>query len=344
MGKFMSKITFLCELPPPFGGVTVKNQVLLKKVLPSDREYSIIDFCAFKRNKLSLFAIIAKMLVAFVRKDTIIYGFGSYSRLTAALSVQKLIGGKKSLSKTIYIVMGGSLYSYIRNHSKKLRMFKALKANLVESPKMKEDCFKVGLNNTCLYPNVRSIDGSVGPTEHGDTLRCVFFSKVCVEKGMRYISSEFENLKDCQISLDIYGHIAPNYESELEALVKKFTNISYKGVFDSVNHNVYKLLNSYDVLLLPTRWMEEGIPGILIEAKMSGITSVVSDFNYNKEVINNGRDGIILDDLETGTLSGTLRELYADRGLLKTLKQGSFESKDKYAAEAYADFFGELLM
>lgn len=340
----MSKITFLCELPPPFGGVTVKNQVLLKKVLPPNYNYNVIDFCAVKRNKLFITAIIPRMLLAFARKDIIIYGFGSYSRLFSTLSVQKLIGGKKSLSKTINVVMGGNCYSYVKNSSKRLRLLKMLRENLVETSKIKDDFLSIGLNNTCVYPNVRPSDRAVEPAEHGDILRCVFFSKVCVEKGMRYISSEFENLKGCQVILDIYGHIAPNFEGELEALVKSHNNISYKGVFDSVNHNVYKLLNGYDVLLLPTSWIGEGIPGILIEAKMSGITCVVSDFNYNKEVINNDRDGIVLNDLQAGTLSKVLRELSTNKGLLKALKQGSFESKDKYAAEVYTDFFDALLM
>ena len=93
----MERVTFLCELPPPFGGVTVKNQLILDAVVRSSDAVQVVDFCEIKRNPIKAISVFARMVSAFIRKDTIVYGFGSHSRLKQALTLQKSIGGKGSL-------------------------------------------------------------------------------------------------------------------------------------------------------------------------------------------------------------------------------------------------------
>ena len=329
----MERVTFLCELPPPFGGVTVKNQMILDTVVSSSDAVQIIDFCDIKRNPLKAISVFVRMVSAFARKDAIVYGFGSHSRLKQALTLQKSIGGKGSLSKTVNVIMGGRFQEYVKADSKLKSLLSSIKLNLVETNGMQEAFKTLGLQYTDVFPNARLADRSRIPVTHDSKLRCVFFSKICVDKGVDYILSEFEDVEG--ITLDFYGHIDAGIKDRFESFISTHSNVTYKGVFDAVKNDVYEELSKYDVLLLPTKWKGEGIPGILVESKMAGITAIVSKMNYNGEIVVDGVEGIVLDNLEKGALRKSIEFLTVDKERLMTLKEGAYNSRSRYAMESY---------
>ena len=72
---------------------------------------------------------------------------------------------------------------------------------------------------------------------------------------------------------------------------KNFSNnISYKGIIDS-NKSVDTLKN-YDIMLFPTKFKTEGIPGTIIDAYASGLTVVSSIWDNYNEIIDDGITGI----------------------------------------------------
>lgn len=329
----MERVTFLCELPPPFGGVTVKNQLILDAVVRSSDAVQVVDFCEIKRNPIKAISVFARMVSAFIRKDTIVYGFGSHSRLKQALTLQKSIGGKGSLGKTVNVIMGGRFQEYVKADSKLKSLLASIKLNLVETKGMQEAFETLGVQSTEIFPNARSADKSRIPVAHDSVLRCVFFSKICEDKGVDYILSEFEDAEG--ITLDFYGHVDSGIKDRFESFISTHSYASYQGVFDAAKNNVYAELSKYDVLLLPTKWKGEGVPGILVEAKMAGITSIVSDMNYNAEIVIDGVEGIVLNNLEKGSLQNAARFLATDKGRLMALKEGAYQSRSRYAMETY---------
>lgn len=100
---------------------------------------------------------------------------------------------------------------------------------------------------------------------------------------------------------------------------------------------MYTLLNLYDVLLLPTRWKAEGDPGILVEAKMAGLPAIVSNVNYNAEIVEDGVSGIVLRHLDTETLVLAIQAIDRDRDWLTLLKKGALQSAESYIADRYVD-------
>ena len=88
-----------------------------------------------------------------------------------------------------------------------------------------------------------------------------------------------------QVLFHFYGEIKKDYEQDFYAAVREVGNVVYHGVFSGSADAVYQELGQYDVLLLPTRWKAEGLPGILVEAKISGLPAVVSDHNFNREIV-----------------------------------------------------------
>lgn len=331
----MKRVTFLCELPPPFGGVTVKNQLILDTVVRSSDAVQLVDFCEIKRNPIKVASVFFKMVNAFARKDSIVYGFGSNLRLRHALTLQKLIGGKESLSKTVNVIMGGRFQEYVNADSKLKNLLSAIKLNLVETKGMQEAFKKIGLQRTAVFPNARLADKSRIPVSHDSALRCVFFSKICEDKGVDYILSEFENVEG--VTVDFYGHIAGEIKDRFESFINTHSYANYKGVFDVAKNDVYAELSQYDILLLPTKWKGEGVPGILVESKMAGITAIVSDMNYNAEIVNDGVEGIVLNNLEKGSLYNAVMLLSDNRDKLMTLKVGAYQSRSRYAMESYIE-------
>lgn len=339
----MAKAAFLCELPPPYGGVTVKNQLILDAVVKTTDSVKIIDFCEIKRNPIKILPVFVKMLQAFSSKDNkIVYGFGSHKRLKLALRIQKLLGGKASLSKTVNIVMGGRFQEFIQADRKLLELLSAVELHLVETERMRNEFVLLGLKNTSVFPNARRSIGAKEPTVPGGPLKLVFFSRIIEDKGVDYILSELAGVDG--ITVDFYGPIDSGIKAAFDQFIAKYSYAHYRGVFDAAKDDVYAELNQYDVLLLPTKHKTEGVPGILVEAKMAGITAIVSDLSHNAEIVADNSEGIVINDLEKGTLLAAIKSLENNRDRLTDLKQGAYRSRYRYAMETYIPqmrgFFG----
>ena len=64
-----------------------------------------------------------------------------------------------------------------------------------------------------------------------------------------------------------YGPIESKFDGVFKRTVSELENVHYMGIFKGSDEEKYKELRKYDVLLLPTRWKNEGVPGILVGAQ-----------------------------------------------------------------------------
>ena len=129
--------------------------------------------------------------------------------------------------------------------------------------------------------------------------------------------------------MDFYGEIDLNYVAKFNSFLETHPNIRYHGVYDATNGTVYQELNQYDILLFPSKWIGEGVPGILVESKMAGITAIVSDWNFNSEIVRDGDEGVILKT----NLPDTINSICLNQ--IEDLKKGSFESRKRYCTSTY---------
>lgn len=336
----MNKPIFICELPPPFGGVTVKNQLLINNIFKPD-EIEVLDLFDCKRNLLNIPKVFAKLLSSFISGRTIIYGFGSYKRLIAAVKLQKVFGGKTSLNNTVNIVMGGMFHNFIKDKLDFIKSLSKMKMHFVETEGMKKGLIDQGVKNVQVFPNAKSIKGSVEPQNRLENqLKCVYFSQISTKKGVAEIIKSYSLLNKEQrnnIHIDFYGHILDEIKADFEKFVTINKNINYFGVFDSTNNNVYDKLSEYDVLLFPTLWENEGVPGILVEAKIAGIAPIVSDRNFNAEIVRDKIEGLVLHSKYHDELKNALLILLEDKNILYALKEGSYASRKRFAIETYYD-------
>ena len=335
------KIVFVCELPPPFGGVTVKNKLLLDYIL-NGYDTEVIDMYDCKRSIFNILPISLKLFKVYRSDAVIIYGLGSGRRLETANWLQYFIGGKKSLSKSLIIVMGGWLPRYLKGKQRYIRLLNSMRALLIETEGMKSKVTDLGVSNVDIFPNAKSSAGSTAPKSNKSSIvKCLFFSKICEGKGIRDLISMYELMSEEErraFEFDFYGHIDRDIKNDFESFVAKYDNVHYYGVFDATKGELYSFLNGFDILLFPTRFDREGVPGILVESKMSGIVPIVSNLSHNAEIVRDGEEGIVVSaDALAENMKAALLRLTADRELLYRFKIGSFASRDRYSLENYRE-------
>ena len=96
--------------------------------------------------------------------------------------------------------------------------------------------------------------------------------------------------------VDFYGPFEAEYEFLFKDEISTISNISYKGFLDLRNQKNYDILAKYDAMLFPTYWHGEGFPGIIIDAFVSGLPVIATDWSLNAEIIEDGKTGVILKD------------------------------------------------
>lgn len=327
-------IYYIGSFPPEYGGVTIKNKNLYE-ALEDQIDLRRIDMNLIKRkNVRAFFRLLWAM--AFGKQYLIgLAGQKNRRNFTKLMYFCK----RKAMSRSVLVVMAGVVEDMIQAGPVFLRMLKVYRRIYVEFPGMAEKLAAAGLGNVAVYPNGRprpkeSLSVSVGD----GPLRCVFFSKIQPEKGVDRILQAAKQLPDVQFHF--YGPVEQGYQQCFRDAVAAQDNVFDHGTFTGTSEEVYRELGMYDVLLLPTRCKTEGLPGVLIEAKVAGLASVVTDLNYNREVVTDGVDGIVLQADTAEALCNAIRALDEDRSALHAMKRASRTAAERYFIDVCA---GQIL-
>lgn len=327
---------YIGELPPPYGGVAVKNSFLLNKVYCN--ETNMIDLVECKRRPIMIPYIFARVVHNVVFSQNIIIGVGTIFRIKCLLILIWLILGNSGTSKVTIIVMGGMIHTQTEKDSFLLKMLGLCRTVWVQTQEMKNSLERQGLKNTKYCPTCKDISNSIPPQmpEKG-IIKLVFFSRICRDKGIETIIEAVRIIKklDIEFTLDFYGEIEKDIDTVFRRFICQNDNIQYHGVFDGTDSSVYRELNKYDVIILPTRWKGEGIPNALIEAKMAGITAIVSDWKYNSEIVKDKKEGFLLSEPMSESLAERIDYLFHNNDILFRSKKAAFDSRLRYSIDSY---------
>lgn len=166
-------------------------------------------------------------------------------------------------------------------------------------------------------------------------LKCVFFSLIQKQKGVDLILEASTVSKN--VEFVFYGPIDPSYTEEFCTTIKRLPNVQYKGVFKGSSPEVYWELAKYDVLLFPTKWETEGVPGILVEGKIAGLAEIVSKKSYNAELVQDGINGIVLSQNDEEQLTKAIGLLDKDREYLREIRFQSKKSAERFYVDNYIE-------
>ena len=201
------------------------------------------------------------------------------------------IVGKLTKCKMHYAVIGGWLPALLEC---KERLAKAL-ANFayiyVETNTMKNKLEAMGFTNIVLLPNCKELD--VIQAEElvyvqKEPFKLCTFSRVMKEKGIEDAVNAVKAVNDAigrdVYKLDIYGQVDKEQTDWFANLQTKFPDyVKYKGLvpFDKTT----EVLKDYFLLLFPTKFYTEGIPGTIIDAYAAGVPVVCSKWQSFADLV-----------------------------------------------------------
>lgn len=330
------KIEYIGSFPPPYGGVSVKNQLLYETLSASFNVYRNNT-----RNKT--LNQVRNIIDIIARRRTFIIGVSASRGKSQLITSIMFFFNKASMKKSIYFMMGGLESKKISENKKLKTRYKLYKKIFVETESMKRELSAAGLKNVSIFPNCRTrpkheFDLKVSD---GGRLKCVFFSNIQLIKGVDNIIEAAKVLPE--IDFYFYGHIDKDLEERFTKAILESKNIKYMGVFDGKKNDVYLEMHQYDVLLFPTRWKNEGVPGVLVEAKIAGLAEIVSDIAYNRDLVSNNISGIVLQENTVKCLRESIELLNRDRELLAYLKKKSLLSAGSYYIDNNMKEIAEIL-
>ena len=333
-------LIYIGAFPPDWGGVTVKNRDLFDALVKEGVQIKKVDLNGItKQKKLGeAFKLIGAVLG---RGNRYVIGISAASRKKFTHLLYML--NRKAMRRSIMIVMGGMAARDLAADPEYMRWASAFKRLYVETESMVRRLEKCGMKNIALYPNCRHMPAEDYHSQiKTGKLRCVFFSCIQPEKGVDILLDTAEKMTD--VEFIFYGNIVPAYSDTFAERIARLPNCTYKGIFKGSNEEVYRELRQYDVLLFPTEWDTEGVPGILVEAKIAGLPCIVSDKSYNSELVKDHAEGIVTEQNNPEILAKAIEMLNADRELLQKLSDGSFRSAERFYIESYIrEIAGELV-
>ncbi|HIF9252192.1 TPA: glycosyltransferase [Photobacterium damselae] len=237
-------------------------------------------------------------------------------------------------AKLHYIVIGGWLYDYVKDSDKKIDALKKFDSISCESKELVNNLKKINIESQVML-NFRKDSKICFKKREKAEVKFFFFSRVIKEKGIFEAIQVVEKLielgYDC--SLDIFGPNLLDKNDRIRFEAQLTDKVNYKGVLDP-DHDLHTTLSEYDILLFPTYYEGEGLPGTIIDAKFAATVPVVSNWKYNNEFVTDLDNGLIinLDDFVKNSIL-KLEGILSNRNILDQLKYSSLLSSKMYSED-----------
>lgn len=325
------KILYIGEFPPPYGGVTIKNSLLVNEVL-ADCDLETFDLYRFVREKPRALSAAIELFRAIRHAEKICVGVGHPHRMCLVFRMARFLRGKAFLGNITVFMMGSGTPGYLCERSRYLSDVALGRCIFTESERLNTQLSELGCDNARYLPNIRKGTGAYEPRPTDDVVRFVYFAQVRPEKGFDTLAAAAQKLNaeglGGSFDVSVYGGVIDGYQSEFEHLLAQIPNMKYKGAFDAVENDVYAELNQYDAAA-SSSWLE-GMSGTNIECKFAGVANIVSDAGFNSECVSDGVDGLLVKPRDVDSLADAMRRCINDHDLLFRLKRASFDSRAEY--------------
>lgn len=319
-------------------GVTIKCR-MLEKYLKNQTDINLIsvDTDNYSRN---FFSITIKILKNLKKADCIVI-CSSSPGAAKLLKFLRIIHYKKDI---YYFVAGGIIGNKIAEGKYDIRNYKNLTKIYVESVALKNQLNELGLNNIEQMNNFRYIESFNNNYLKTNEFKFVFWARVIKEKGIEDAIEVVNRLNENtanHVILDIYGQCEETYLNKIKSLENN--NIHYQGSITPNGIKEYETLSKYDVLLFPTHYYTEGLPGTIIDAYIASLAVIASNWKYAKEYIKDGVNGYIFEfDNKNDFYEKTLQVL--DKDKIAHFKEESFKITEKFNAENVLKSFKDNLL
>lgn len=278
-------------------GETMKNQLMIQRLTELGVHCRIIDIKGWRKRPW-VFLQLAWDLVAH-KGDTILFA-SSAANTYPMMKIMYRIGWKQ---KTVHWVIGGLFGERVQNGFFDKKVVRIIDHTLVESPLMKEQLDDCGIRDVRVVPNFKPITyypdiAWKKVLESGRRTRFVYLSRIIPEKGCDYIidaarALDAQGLQD-KYEIDFYGKIDEEYKPRFMQSLSGLANVRYSGFLNLRENAGYDTLSRYDMMLFPTYWPGEGFAGVFIDAQISGLPMIATDWRHNKYFLEEGMTATLI--------------------------------------------------
>ena len=280
-GHFGSNRNFL-------DGQTVKTKIITRELQKKygDAEVKKVDTFGGKRRLVPIILNLISLVLSC--KNIIILPAHNSLRIFAPLLA---FVNSFYHRKLHYVVIGGWLPEFVAKRKFLRKALMKFDCIYVETNTMKNKLEAMGFTNIVLLPNCKELD--VIQAEElvyvqKEPFKLCTFSRVMKEKGIEDAVNAVKAVNDAigrdVYTLDIYGQVDKEETDWFAKLQTKFPDyVKYKGLvpFDKTT----EVLKDYFLLLFPSRFYTEGIPGTIIDAYAAGVPVACSKWQSFADLV-----------------------------------------------------------
>lgn len=295
-------------------GQTVKTKIITKELQKDfgSNEIKIVDTYGGKKRLLPIVFSLIKLVMQC--KNVIILPAHNSLRIFAPMLAFVNYFYNRKLH---YVVIGGWLPVFVSTRRWLKNALMNFDAIYVETNTMKNKLEAMGFSNIVLLPNCKELDIILDNElvySKEEPFKICTFSRVMKEKGIEDAVNAVKAVNDKigknVYTLDIYGQVDKEQTDWFAKLQTKFPDyVKYKGLvsFDKTT----EVLKDYFLLLFPTKFYTEGIPGTIIDAYAAGVPVVCSKWQSFSDLVDD-TVGYGYDFSSEEALENVLRKIYLE--------------------------------
>lgn len=335
IGHF-ARNTDLCD------GQTVKTRNFEKALLGKTQDVITADSYKWKKHPFSFLFKIIRL----IRKSDVIIMLPDWGSIKIYPYLINLFAGKKKVK--IYSVVGAWLPTLLEKKKGIKKQLKKFDYILSETNTMKEKMKEQGFNNVVTVPNFKDItpiNEKEIKYDFEESLPLCIFSRILKQKGIGDAICACDRLNKeagknvC--TLNIHGPVSEDYKEEFSNLCEEYSSfVQYKGVVDP-SKSVEALKGHY-MLLFPTLYYTEGVPGTIIDAFSAGVPVLASEWESYADVLSE-KDSITYKFADTEDLYAKLKYCVENVEKINGYRAECLKSAEKFSLDTITKQIWDLI-
>jgi glycosyltransferase involved in cell wall biosynthesis len=234
---------------------------------------------------------------------------------------------------------GGDLDLYLEQRGQLIRRYmlavlRAVDGLMVQTRQLQQTLERLGCSNSHYIPAYRTSPELEINRSKNWGLRYIFLSQIRREKGPLILLEALRSVARSgasDIRCDFYGPIFDEDKEEFLRQLEMTPGAAYLGLAEI--GSATSLMAKYDAFIMPTHWVGEGHPGVIIEAMQAGIPIISTRHGAIPELIAHGQNGLLVPTQDVDSLAEAIRQLSSDRELRERLGAAGYLKGKQFRAD-----------